>query len=493
MSELRPAFYRLPVEILILIVKPFCEYNYHYGERLQCLSTLRALRLSCSQFAYLPCVQAKLFAVIYLKSCPEHVKRLETTDFSRITPYVRSIFIESTKYTWGTSFELFKEVVTRQAIHAHAADNPERSTDLNNFQWKGKRGYGLYVEKYMKGIPPLPEDEMEKSYETYMARANEVRELFDSGSFEQVLTAAFRKLSSFTHSLRISTWDPDVGRSRNHCLAPSMLVGDALFTAVLRSVSAVDWTPADLSVNCSLTKEFSWLEDPKWASINLAGLKDLEFSPGCYLWPGSTIQDYVQNETGWNAALTSILKKCQHSLTSLKLSPSRAHSFCRDVIALPNLETLEIEELCVSPRRFASFLRLSKSLRRLKLRSIDVDSGNGWEYKYIWNAIRHHENKIRVDLDEVTIRSSNEPLNMTLGFPCREPWSETEDIENSLNNYVSNSGKWNAALQIWFDGDEGDEDGSSVHPSIFGEDSSSDQNDMEEIWDEDDDNPIEDD
>ncbi|KAK2810372.1 hypothetical protein FQN50_003103 [Emmonsiellopsis sp. PD_5] len=449
-SGKQSAFYRIPVEILTEIARAVLDED-------KPRKTVRALRLSCRRFAYLDIIQNSLFhsGSIQLETTPEELERLETSDISRLPTSIRKITFIAPKYSWITTLDGFKEILRVQAPHG----------------------------------PEFSPEEITQGFGAYRARANQIKTLFDSGRFEKACIAIFEKLSDPVE-VTISTpycdeWaetqttnapcdlrahphngDDDIPKEST-CMAAAAAVGDELFLAITAALAAAKKKPkVALELECVLSGNVAWMHKPKWAGIDLDGLTGLFFD--ARFEEGLEADDDVLDNC--TMLLSSILEKCQHTLTTLHIHPTVGSAQDdniiwpppdRAVLALPKLEELNINHAVFRPKDFASFLLHATNLKSLYLQSTDLErkpftSGPDYsQYKLIWTAIRRHPSRMQLECYEIIGNDWSEVSNSFHSGESPPPNNYSEDdwmeaADNDLWGYVSGRNRWTKYLRRYF-------------------------------------------
>ncbi|KAK2793094.1 hypothetical protein FQN52_002242 [Onygenales sp. PD_12] len=464
-SSKQPAFYRIPVEILTEISRSVLNED-------KPRETLKALRLSCPQFAYLDNIQKFLFHSIRLETTPEELERLETYDISRLSPFIKRITFITPKHSWIITFNVFFQILCVQPSY-----------------------------------PPEYEDggTMEQGFEAYMARANQIKTLFDSGRFEKACIAIFEKLSGpvdvaistlssddwgeisttrvvydlYAHSHSNDEEDP---HNESDCMAAAAVVGDALFLAITAALSVATRKPkVVLRIECVLSGDVAWMHKPKWAGIDLDGLGGVIFEPrfsnADEVDPDEPEAVYTVDRVPENSMmlLSSILEKCQHTLTTLHIhpiEPSGEHVDIiwpppdRAVVALPKLEELYINHAVFRAKDFATFLLRATNLKSLDLESTDLEpeyrthDPDYSQYKYIWTAIRRHQSRMQLDFYEIIGNDWSEISDSfhSGGNSTPSRCHDEDDWRLDLRGYVSGTNGWTKKLRWYFDGEDIDND-----------------------------------
>ena len=449
-----------------------------YNLNSEIFKTLIALRLSCAQFAYLARVLGRLFNGILFKASPEQVELLETTDISRLGPFIKKITFMPTRYNWTTTLDMFREIVTSHALNRHISRDVSLSRELERFN---RAKMKEYIRNHFEGKPPFSEEEIQRGYDTYISRANEVKALFDSGRLESVWTVALRRhprADRFT----IDSWKPTsdeeqltenpgceaLARHHRGALEDSAswqaaeATGDALFTTAMGSLSAVERHMRCLTVDGLLCPDFAWVNQPKWANTNISSLEELIFSPS-YDTGNWEFDQYDEAADRGAAALSSILKKCEATVEVLDIECGGDLNWPldHDVFTLPKVRSLRFAYTHLRPRPFATCLERANNLKHLKLEFNHIGSSYVPDWRIIWDAIRNHRNRMHLEFVNVETGNGHEydvNHHTSKGVDLKPTGESWADYPDSLTNYLSGIGTWNKSLRQWFDGERSDDE-----------------------------------
>lgn len=366
----------------------------------------------------------------------------------------------------------------------------------------GKMGWRNFLNAYVGEWTEAPwsDGELTAAYEEYMVKAQATRHLYESGELQAVWTKVLKQLPE-VGSFAVRSWDysstlpldyreetkgkswkergcqvyehkhsNDGGHTDAVCRSLQEPVGEALFSAMLASLSAAGSSIKKLEINCAVDGNFTWADDGRLAGLDLSQLHELNFSPHgaeigeAYKWrPGK--QQYVEARCG--LAVTALLTQSAASLKKLSLSPEcpmfwppEAAEDPDDVVALPVLEELSTSAQ-LRLEAFAEFLRKAENLKSLSLACNHGQDGN---WRDMWRAIRYHPSRMRLDFDQIPCNDAAEiSLGHYTGEASKDEWDDDVwmNITHSLENYLSNKGEWNASCRMWFEDEDASSDGSN--------------------------------
>jgi hypothetical protein len=145
-----------------------------------------------------------------------------------------------------------------------------------------------------------------------------------------------------------------------------------------------------------------------------------------------------------------------------------------DLLVLPALQSfITGVPLRLSP--FAIFLHQCSALKYLQL---DGCHGRDGDWRELWDAIRHHPNRMALELDQLPCVDCTEvSVSHHTGEASTEefdddPWM---NIDYSLENYLSGRRHWDRTLRMWFENGTGESTDSES-----GGDEESDESDADE-------------
>jgi hypothetical protein len=238
----------------------------------------------------------------------------------------------------------------------------------------------------------------------------------------------------------------------------AIFMGDALFITVMGNLSNLGRTIRRLEVEGTFSPGFDWLNQPKWANINIDNLEHLVFKPACAVF-GEDWYDLEQTlalEDRSGAALCSILAKCAQAIEVLELDFGCSTTWPAEgaVVELPKLRHLNVGNIRVRPREFASCIGRAKSLASITMNSTFLDSGShSSEWRLVWDAIRNHENRIELDLTTVQVYNRDFIVRLHSPTPSAVDLDPDAGYEiRSLCDYLSKAGDWNETLTKFFRG-----------------------------------------
>ena len=367
------------------------------------------------------------------------------------------------------TYELFEEIVTAQALHQLCS----RNCFPFQFDEIAKDEFQQIINRELGGKHPFSKEEMVQGYGKYIEAAEGVRHLFESGKIQASWASALRHLPN-VGMFRVGYWDfadatstrikkpsdvdvypHDHGRIHleSKCRQVHAMVGDRVCDAAIGSLRDAGSTITQLDLRYVTHGGFQWVDDGLLHSLDLSNLHALLFRPHCedigesWDWPAER-KEYVQERC--DVALSSMLSKCSGSLKRLKTKTSPMGWPTHPVVAMPLLEDLDVD-FDINLSAFAEFIRNAKNLTSLKLRGVHGDNG-GW--RELWDAIRYHPSRMQLEFDQIYCNDAAEiTLRHHTGDKCEDTTigDSWDDIQESLGMYLSNSGKWNKCLHLWFE------------------------------------------
>lgn len=180
-----PAVDQLSGELLVMIVE---QVKDHYRGGVE---DLENMRLVASCFAHLGKLLSYLFNAIRFEANPDRADALASMDWTTIAPHVQCVIFDPGKYSWAMTWKVFAHIVKKRTLRNHL---PFICSDGGN---------GL-SELLLASVEPsfdtdslVDEADLQKCYEHYVAGAENVRRLYESGRFQAVWTQCLR---SFTHA-----------------------------------------------------------------------------------------------------------------------------------------------------------------------------------------------------------------------------------------------------------------------------------------------------
>ena len=457
-------------------------------------ATLKSLRLACGQFAYLPKVMEALFHCIRLVASPEHVHLTGTIDLSMIKPYVKTIVMEPTKYSWTMTEEIFGDIVLiaplqdfcdrdREKIWARrdAGEDISGATYLGRAQF-AKLGMRGFVQEYMNGEMPFSDADINASFERYMQHAQRTRDAYETGQVRRAWVKVLTELPD-VHDFKIGYWDYscttkkpwrelgceieghqhsyDRGHGESVCRRLQVPVGQALFTAAIASLAAARSKIANLNVECVVDDYFAWADSGELDHLDLSRLKNLSFQP-------IEVEDHETDSKATiiarnSIAVTALLRKCSNTLQNLDFRsytsscpmpwppPSTPGSL--DLPPLPALTSFRTN-LSLQLSAFSHFLHRAPALSHLQL---DGCGGELGEWRHLWDAIRDHPNRMALEFDQLPCIDWTElSVYHHTGEPSKIAFVDDpyDNIDYSLENYLSGRRHWDRSLRLWFDNND---------------------------------------
>jgi hypothetical protein len=461
-------------------------------------ATLKTLRVACRQYAYLPALLAEVFQWIRFEASPELVEAAESLDLSCIKPYVKNITVVPTKYSWIMTEDAFQCIIWApraeeicDEIRSKADRIREAGGDLTDLPVSGpeeieKLGLMTFIENHTDGPMPFTHDEIARGYERYMQHARVTHEMFKSKRIDRAWGRVLAQLPD-VHLFNIGTWhfdgstDPDwrslgcelrihghghglPGHDHEVCRQLHAPVGEALFRAAVAGFIAARSNISHFEVECVIDSGFTWADDGTLNGLDLSRLQSLIFDPvGAGWWETSRwSREYrATANSRCGLALVTLLNKCSSSLRELTLFPERSGNYFDWPPAAPNRPPRfpALESFTTGTgldlTAFARFVTQSPALSRLHL---DGSEWRGGEWRELWDAIRNHSNRMTLEFEQVPLSDYGEvSVYHHTGEASKadfeeDPW---DNIQYSLENYLSGRTHWDRTLKIWFE--EGDE------------------------------------
>lgn len=166
--------HQLPLEMLTLIVEHLMTGIATFWRCRRDFPNLKALRLSCWSFSYIPRLLAILFRGVKLIAVPEHLEHLEKADISKLAPSVQRLTFFPAFQSWTLSYDEFREIVVSQAIERHCNDHREISTSTSSLLYEED---GLSILGWKEAIS---EDHLAAGYRNYQVLAPKGKESLES-------------------------------------------------------------------------------------------------------------------------------------------------------------------------------------------------------------------------------------------------------------------------------------------------------------------------
>ncbi|XPS72343.1 hypothetical protein M3J09_004508 [Ascochyta lentis] len=504
-----PAFTRLPVELFTMVLdQRYSSSSRTWSGDIVDHATLKSLRLACRQYAYLPRLLEKLFHGIRLVASSEQVYLAETLDLSVIKPYVKSIAMEPSKYSWAMTKDTFQDIVLVTplqqfcyAMNRKGLQTMRTGKDFSNPIPIGRDQFadlGLtgFVQQYMDGKMPFSSAEIGEGFEHYMQHARCIHDMFETQQVQRAWTRVCMQLPN-VQVFRVGRWEFD-GRGesnwrnlgcdvqphehyygRGHdkavCRRLQEPVGEALYSTAIASLAAARAKITQLDIECVVDGNFAWARNGALDGLDLANLEILTFGPlGAEPREdyGSGSEREAAVHAHCNHAITTLLRKCSTSLQKLVLFPNFS---CYDMDWPPSDITVPNEPLAFPALksfttgislRLSSFTLFLHQCPVLEYLQLDGCHGDDGEWRELWDAIRNHPNRMTLKLDQLPCNSYAEVgvchhTGEASGTAfSSDPW---DNIGYSLENYLSGRRHWDRSLRMWFD--EGSEESSEEEDS----------------------------
>lgn len=504
------SFQQIPLNVCSSCLTRRCSVNS---------SDLKSLRLAAKQYADLPRLLEKLFHSIRLEASPKHVRFAETLDLQVIKPYVRSVTMAPSKYSWDMTEDIFQDIVLTtplQKFCEKANKEMERNAG-ESFDWRNRLGRSQFaelgmkgfVQRYMDGKMPFSDADIRAGYEHYMQHAQHTRQLFETKQVHRAWTKVLMQLPD-VHSFKIGIYDfkctprrpwPDLGcvvdlhehhHGKGHnasvCRQLQEPVAEALFSAAIASLVAARSEIIQLDIECVVDGRFVWADNGELDGLDLSHLQTLSFQP---VGADYRHQDPEATVTArYSLAITTLLHKCSPNLQKLDI---RSH-FASCPIPWPPPSTSDSTDLPLLPAllsfrtnlelrlpAFARFLHRAPILGYLQL---DSCHGKLGEWRELWDAVRHHPNRMMLEFDQLPCHEATEvSLTHHTGEASKTEFEEDvwDNINWSLENYMSGLRHWDRSLRMWFDdGYDSEDDDDEDDDDEDNEDNEDDEDDEDE-------------
>lgn len=472
-------------------VTSLCSVNF---------ATLKSLRLASRTYAYLPKLLAEVFQCIRIEATPEQVDVAEWLDLSLIQPYVRAVVMVPSKYSWAMPENTFQHIIWGPRIEeiydreyelrrAHG-DYINRSVFGNTIK---ELGIASFIDRHADGRMPFSHDDVARSYDSYLQHARLAYKMFETRRIHRAWTRVLVQLPNID-CFTIGSWqfDGNLGedqkepqcevRTHRHdysipgheysvCRQLHEPVGEALFRAAIASIIAAQSTVSHLEIECVLDHRFAWAEDGTIDELDLSQLRSLSFDPvGPHRW--ETGQWTEENRSSAIAqggfAIATLLHKCSASLVELSFVPEHDSDYLIWPPSSPNeppvLPVLESFTTGASLNLSACVQFISRSTALSHLQLIRCGGGT-YPWREVWDAIRDHPNRMMLDFDTLPCNDWAEcsVLHHT-GEASKADYDNepSQNIQYSLENYLSGRRHWDRTLSMWFEDDDGSEDSSGT-------------------------------
>jgi hypothetical protein len=419
-----------------------------------------------------------------------------------IKPYVKTIVMEPTKYSWTMTEEIFGDIVLIAPLQDFCNRDWEKiwarkdaGEDISGATFLGRTEFAQlgmrgFVQEYMDGEMPFSDEDISAGFERYMQHAQRTRDAYETNQVQRAWIKVLTELPD-VHDFKIGNWDYGCtskkpwrelgceieghehyygrGHEEDVCRRLQEPVGKALFAAAIASLAAARSKIAHLNVECVVDGYFAWADSGELNNLDLSRLQTLSFQPIEVTndEPGSEATITAR----YSIAITALLRKCSNTLQTL--------DFCSDLplcpmrwpppntpgsLDLPPFPALTSFTTGVSLHlsAFSHFLHRAPTLSHLGLNSCEGELG---KWRYLWDAIRDHPNRMNLELDELPCIDWTElSVHHHTGEPSKEAFVDDpyDNIYYSLENYLSGRRHWDRSLRLWFDGnDESSEDDES--------------------------------
>ncbi|CAI6334181.1 unnamed protein product [Periconia digitata] len=437
-------FSHLPLEIYHLIVNEAVKS----GD----IASLKRLRLVSKQFASNPAVLGALFRKVTLTISPDRLMQATSV----MLPYVKNITFQPTEYAWGMTRTIFREI---QNIASTSR------------------------------VPPT-KDEVDAGFEKHMLQANRLRELFESGKLArswgnmmsrmgegvtfEVGDWAFQpsKLPSRTPLECVAFPHRHLPNDKKHNVKKCALIygsfGEKLFDTVIASLITAKVRPKGLIIRHQVrggSKEsYMWAHDGRLDQLDLSNLQTLWFQPQIPRWDDH--DDPFGHKAlaieRWrlSSVVTNLLEKTASSLREFYLFPYRNYVMGwpiaeRQIIALPQLRKMRTYAV-YDMYLLADLVRQAPHLNHLTMYGRPLP-GNWREF---FRAIRYHPSRMILSMREIVVNYLHGlgrwDLNLkrydTAARSTRKHYQNNpfNDTMYSLENYISNHGKWSKTCDFVF-------------------------------------------
>lgn len=473
------------------------------------VSTLKALRLACRQFAYLSSLNEVLFYRLSLRAEPEAIRSTETADFKSLEPYVEKIVFTPTKYSWDMTETVFREITLSEPLldycdqyNAKVRRQPAGTwdgRDLINSNEIVSLGYEGFAQKHLNGKMLIVEEEVHGLFEKYIKSAEELRGMFETGRVQRAWAKALLQLPrvrsftiekcEFEHQYKHIQGSKGVATGRQ-LQAP---VGEAVLNGVIASLIAAGSKPEKLSIKTVVEGKYTWADDNILDTLDLSTLRTLTFEP---LGPLGR-EDYelssareTELATRFDIAITSLLLRSGTTLQHLRLYKGwHMYDFSWPPRNIPPLSALSSFKTALPLRLtlFAAFLANSPVLSSLQLDGCHADyEDDSGDWRILWDAIRNHPSRMQLHFDQLPCHEATElSVEYHTGEESTAAWDDDPwmNIDYSMEHYLSGKRHWDRSLEEWF----GDGEGTPGASEDEDEESDGDEDEDEEMSDQDED------
>ncbi|KAF4974547.1 hypothetical protein FZEAL_8571 [Fusarium zealandicum] len=538
------AFYRLPTEILTMIVRDCIDEEAEKRAR-HCFrdsySTLKALRVTHPRFADLSYINTILFSSIQLEPTLAGLASIQRSDVSRVAGYATAVtFI--TPPGWALSFETFHDIVTVSTLRELSKQFFKNPFDpyfpTHCFQ---KSRQDKFVNEYLAGQWPLTETQLRDGYAAYMRDAEATRTLLEEsdGQLKTAWTGLLKKLGSRLCKIRLVNHSCDDIRQVDYYDSPSKpeaeppcrlgshhhsttaeadgcefanaKAGDRIFAMVMSCLAtsgvAVRW----LTIRNIMTCNFAQGSISGLDQMNLGSLEKLKFS-SCILVDGdlstanidftplqSATEEKIERRV--SEGLHALLEKSSGSLQYLKVEGHGAVTWpCHPAsFDMPALEHLDCAFVNINPQLMNNWMAHMPRLRHMSLGCCHLSKEQDYrEWRHILDAIRDHPSVagpdakgLMVNLEQIITSQWGEtsyggivrrPDNVATGAERSEVFDELEDTDWALNRHFHGEVPFlsNHTLRHSLDDWEPDDEDDEDIDDEDGDSSSEDEEDDEE-------------
>ncbi|KAM5353839.1 hypothetical protein ACJ41O_000489 [Fusarium nematophilum] len=430
------AFYRIPNEILALIVGYFGSEGAR--DRIwHDFSLLKALRLAHQRFADLGFINAILFYDVRLEATQAGLARIRRDDLSRIGGYVHTVTFV-TPLSWALPFEMFSEIVTYEALTQRVLEAGDKlggkKARLYTSRLSGKRAQEKLVNEHLGGQWPFSETQLRDGFAAYMREAEATKALLEDSDGEpaEAWVNALRKLGAKVRKIRFRSFrcerrdDPSDYTSfndpepscrlgpHNHswggavysygCERAGAVAGDLVFARAMSCLATSGTKVRELTIRLNVTGKFAWEKAiPGWEKLDLSSLEELKFCPLTPMTHPSLVTKSLmellpspkEGEVLPRAqeALHALIKKSHGSLRHVYIceGPMSWPDRSPENLDMPALEQLELGD--VHPTLLGEWMARMPRLRRLKLEGSHTPRDVQYAaWADVFDAVRDHPN-----------------------------------------------------------------------------------------------------
>lgn len=441
------------------------------------ISDVKALRSTCPEFRDSPTLKRKIFHSVRLEASPDGVERCkDTAVLQSLGSTVRRIEFIPWKYSWIMDYEFFRNIFTWQKLLLYFREREDLRDEVS---WMFDMGPAEFLNAHFGGHSPVPEAEVRRCFDVYMAQASHSKRLFETQQVEDAWIQVLQALpgvsdfaigrwhcedheQSVQNDMRVSEDEDEMdeeeemdneiffahGHSYYHasyeCYQLQVPVGEAVFSAAISSMKRASSLIKELDISHVTSGDLPWVHNGELDGLNLSGLETLVFRPDIH-----KIRGLGDDRPDIHAAraITQLVQPCLQTLKRLEIKsevwPTAASLPQNDTLALLKLEQLSVQ----CERRLSSLANLIRGSTELQDLSIHFTCWpGGVEYRNLFRAIRHHPHDMRLTANVFTCDGSL-GLRKYTAREGQEPCWEGDNIElepfRSLARYISNQGSWN--------------------------------------------------